>query len=475
LVWLGRSRRALVSRVVLGSVLLLLFSLGSHAATETRPLVPLLGDWVHLMAASVWVGGLVYFLAGMIAAGAWPTDRRTVLASELIPRFSLVAASSVAAILLTGTYSSVLRLGGWSLLWSTTYGRVLLCKILLALVMVGLGAVNLLWVTPRMRRGAASGGDAALLRTFRRTVALEATLGALVLLAAGLLTSLAPARESAPASAFLAALRADDLRIELRIDPARPGVNTFAVSVAAAGQPVTGAKEVELQFTPRQGAVPPLQATLTEAGGGRYETQGAYLSLPDEWQVRVSVRREGRFDAIADTTVDMRPGALARELPWTRVSGALLFAVALLAGATLWIAAGRHRSLDALALVTAVTLLLAGGSVLSRPLPTRYLVNPVPPNDASIASGRALYTKDCVSCHGPAGKGDGPIGLTLNPRPADLTLHTIPGVHPDGQLFAWISDGYPGSVMPAWRTSLSDTLRWDLVNYLRTFASPPSP
>ena len=89
---------------------------------------------------------------------------------------------------------------------------------------------------------------------------------------------------------------------------------------------------------------------------------------------------------------------------------------------------------------------------------------------ASIAAGQALFSTHCVSCHGPQGKGDGPIGVTLNPQPADLSQHAIPGVHADAQLFEWITNGFPGSRMPAFRTALSDTDRWHLVNFIRTFA-----
>ncbi|HEX9386782.1 MAG TPA: cytochrome c, partial [Anaerolineales bacterium] len=76
----------------------------------------------------------------------------------------------------------------------------------------------------------------------------------------------------------------------------------------------------------------------------------------------------------------------------------------------------------------------------------------------------------CVSCHGETGKGDGPLGVVLNPRPADLSQHAIPGVHTDAQLYEWITDGFPGSAMPAWKSRLSDTDRWNLVNFIRTSA-----
>jgi mono/diheme cytochrome c family protein len=96
--------------------------------------------------------------------------------------------------------------------------------------------------------------------------------------------------------------------------------------------------------------------------------------------------------------------------------------------------------------------------------------NPIPPTSQSIAAGGAVFETNCVPCHGVSGRGDGPVGLTMNPRPADLTQHAIPGIHTDGQLYEWITNGFPGTRMPAFKTVLSDTDRWNLVNYIRTFA-----
>ncbi len=97
--------------------------------------------------------------------------------------------------------------------------------------------------------------------------------------------------------------------------------------------------------------------------------------------------------------------------------------------------------------------------------PTRSL-----PDSQSIAAGKAVYLKNCARCHGVSGKGDGPDGLLLNPRPADLTKHGVPGVHTDAQLFDWITNGLPGTRMPAWKDKISDTDRWNLVNYIRYLA-----
>ena len=68
-------------------------------------------------------------------------------------------------------------------------------------------------------------------------------------------------------------------------------------------------------------------------------------------------------------------------------------------------------------------------------------------------------------------QGNGPAGLALNPHPADLSIHAAPGAHTDGQLYLWISQGYPGSAMPPFDPALTDEQRWDLVNFIRTLAA----
>jgi putative copper resistance protein D len=93
------------------------------------------------------------------------------------------------------------------------------------------------------------------------------------------------------------------------------------------------------------------------------------------------------------------------------------------------------------------------------------LRDPEPSNPAAIARGRVNFQERCVTCHGQRGRGDGPGGVTLDPRPADLVLH-VPQ-HTDGELYYMISRGMPNSAMPAWSATLSERARWDLVHYLR--------
>ncbi len=89
--------------------------------------------------------------------------------------------------------------------------------------------------------------------------------------------------------------------------------------------------------------------------------------------------------------------------------------------------------------------------------------NPVKADPASLERGKRLFEVNCVSCHGAGGRGDGPAGQTLKPRPADL-VRMAPG-HSDGD-FAWkIAEGK--APMPGFKVSLSETQIWDLVNYVK--------
>lgn len=97
--------------------------------------------------------------------------------------------------------------------------------------------------------------------------------------------------------------------------------------------------------------------------------------------------------------------------------------------------------------------------------------NPVPADSASRERGRKLFEANCVSCHGPTGRGNGPIAARLETLPADLAA--MAGQHPDGD-FAWkITEGR--GAMPAWKAVLKDAEIWDLVNYIQNLGKSDGP
>ena len=91
--------------------------------------------------------------------------------------------------------------------------------------------------------------------------------------------------------------------------------------------------------------------------------------------------------------------------------------------------------------------------------------NPLEANAANLASGKKLYEKECLSCHGRKGKGDGPSSFTLSVIPGDLTSSKVQD-QTDGELFWKITEGK--KPMPSTKLTLTDDQRWEVINYVRT-------
>jgi copper transport protein len=309
--------------------LLLTFSLESHAAAEPRPLVPLLVDWIHFSAVSVWTGGLFCFLGGVASLhGMREVDRNRHLAL-LIPRFSTAALASVGVLGVSGIYEALIRVGTFDALIHTGYGQALVIKLLLFLLLFGLGAVNLLRISPRMRHLAQSEAVAGdLTAYFRRVLTAEGILAVILLLWAGVFTSLVPAQARSTPAGFFERTRADDLSISLNIDPGKVGINQFHAGISRGGLSVNDAQEVELIFDSYSGLVPGSKAVMQSLGNGQYTFTGGYLSLVDRWSVQVTVIRPDRFDAFGQFKIDLNPTPLAGPFPWWRLTAGMLIVCA---------------------------------------------------------------------------------------------------------------------------------------------------
>jgi mono/diheme cytochrome c family protein len=92
------------------------------------------------------------------------------------------------------------------------------------------------------------------------------------------------------------------------------------------------------------------------------------------------------------------------------------------------------------------------------------LVNPLSSNPTSAAEGKKIYESMCVICHGDKGKGNGAAGVSLTPRPANFLAITVRH-ETDGNIYWKLSEGNPP--MASYKTLLSETQRWQLVNYIR--------
>jgi copper transport protein len=139
-----------------------------------------IADWVHIGAASLWIGGLAT-MAGLLWFGA-PQLRRAAFRN-----FSQMATVLIALVLAAGTYLSIVRLPHVHDLWTEGYGRVLLVKIGLVCFALLWGAFHKFVVLPALDRA-----DTGFLTRIGRSLVGESLVGVAVLLVAAVLVDSKP-------------------------------------------------------------------------------------------------------------------------------------------------------------------------------------------------------------------------------------------------------------------------------------------
>jgi copper transport protein len=478
-------------------------SLNSHgAALLSGSYLAVIVDWLHLSAVAVWIGGLlclVFVLPVAVHASLATGDR---VLSRAVKRFSNLALISVGVIVATGIFQAWLEIGSWGGLVQTAYGLGVTAKILLLLGMLALAAFNLLLVRPGLARQAATGSSAAastLARRFSAAVRIELALGVVVLAVAAILTGLSPAREQLAqrSSDVLSGpvdhqVQTNGLTARIQISPSMLGVNTIAVQLP--GQDPSQVERVQLTFTFLDAELgsQPLVLPQSTSSPDTWETTSPMLSQAGTWQAEMLVRRTGQDDARTALrfTVAGPGGAPQSSAASNGVYPLLPSPMVALAYTLIAVGIGvacfavvraireprRRRALrrQAALVGAGVVILACGGYVYAAensngvPLDVQNVRDPVPPDDQSLAAGQEVYTTYCETCHGETGRGDGPSGLRLVPRPADLRIHLAPGVHTDGDLYYYVAYGFPGSAMPAWKSQgLTDQQIWDVINYAR--------
>lgn len=95
---------------------------------------------------------------------------------------------------------------------------------------------------------------------------------------------------------------------------------------------------------------------------------------------------------------------------------------------------------------------------------------PSPATPESVMAGRKLYATYCAACHGKEGAGDGPDAANLEPKPANFADARMMAHEEDDELFWKIGEGL--RLMPPWKDTLSETDRWNLVDFIRTLSQP---
>jgi copper resistance protein D len=195
---LFRGSPELIIAVLSFAILASLAAAGHSGAMVTNAgLLPIAGDIGHLIASALWPGGLVPLLVLLVSQYRTTDQTTRVFVVDVVRRFSSLSLMVVGLLAGTGLLNSYFIVGSWGALFATDYGRWLLLKIALFLLMLGFGALNLLVLKPQLARAAlvqtqTPGAVMTPMSSLIRSVTCETFLAAGVILVVGFLGATPP-------------------------------------------------------------------------------------------------------------------------------------------------------------------------------------------------------------------------------------------------------------------------------------------
>lgn len=207
---LAARRRAIAPAALLVAVALYGVALGGHASGADMRAIAVGTDWIHLLAAALWAGGVAQL------AWAWGpalrtggTEVRRTVISTVLPRFGRVALPAFVVMAATGSINALIELGALNALWNTAYGRVLAVKVVLVGAAAALSYVHAFHLRARLAGVTSEQQTGSRIHAaHRRALRAQAPLGAVVLAAAALLVAFpVPPREVQQAVAASAAAK----------------------------------------------------------------------------------------------------------------------------------------------------------------------------------------------------------------------------------------------------------------------------
>lgn len=298
------ARRQRVAAAGGGLLVVAALAMAGHTRTVEPLVVMMVGDLVHVVAAGVWLGGLVVVIAAFRDAGPDPAVRATVVA-----RFSGRALWAIGAVVVAGAAMA------WALarqpraLVSTDWGWTLVAKVSLVAVLVLVAAFNRTRLVPLVT-GDSDRSQAAARRQLHTTMRVEVGLAVAILAATSLLTGLRPAAQAAGITgAFDRVVTVtDDLSLNVVVDPNRAGTNQVHLYLLdASRRPTSDVDEITVELLQTAEDLGPIVRTPAPAGPGHWILAGNELAIPGPWRITAVVATDQFTEHRVDVEVVVNP------------------------------------------------------------------------------------------------------------------------------------------------------------------------
>jgi copper transport protein len=252
--------------------------------------------FIHALGIAFWTGALLP-LAGLLLAR--PRD-----AAATLRRFSRAVPYAVVLLIASGVVLAAVQVEVRSALSSTDYGRLLLVKLALLVILFSLALYNRFSLTGRVEAG-----EAAAARTLIRSIAAEVALALLIFAIAAAWRFTPPPRALASLAAAPVAVHIHTERAmaDVRFDPGRMGMTAVSIVLMSGDFGPLDAKEVQLVLSHENAGIEAIRRPVEMGADGIWRLQAVPVPVPGRWNVRLDVLI-GDFEKILlEEAVDFRP------------------------------------------------------------------------------------------------------------------------------------------------------------------------
>ena len=304
---------------MLAASLVLIFTttmMGHGAATELT--APIILDYVHNLLASVWIGGVIFFgfvLLPTLASLDGIQKAKVTLA--MLPRYSGMITIALGILIITGPTLLWFLESDVASLTNSTYGSLIIAKIMLAIVLIGFGAFYQFKIQRQAERNLKS-GKTFTFNKLSKPLKAEAMVGiALLGVVALLVNSSLPAGEIQTVDAqgitlgFSSTLFSEQAKFDVSVIPLGVGPNTISVLVSnVSGEPLPDISDLKIKVSNPQRNIAPIEIPITELksndGTTRYEGDATF-GFAGTWEIEVEAQRTQTVNESVIFTVLVKP------------------------------------------------------------------------------------------------------------------------------------------------------------------------
>ena len=274
---------------------------GGHGAAGRWHYLGVLLTMLHVSAMAVWLGGLA-----MVVLSLDRIDHRGVT------RFSSIALLSVGAIVFTGTIQGVRQVGSLDALTGTSYGKLLIWKVVAVAAVLAVATVARRATHGRLGFTAAVAGASLSAATMedtaidgfdrprlRRAVSIEAVLGVVVIVITSLLMAANPTK-AISTGPFSSTLTSNGYLATVLVDPARVGDDDVHLYLGSPSSSLAQPDAVSVTIQDPSRSVDPIALELEKTGAGHYISSAATFPYAATWRMVITARYG--FEEVTFTT-----------------------------------------------------------------------------------------------------------------------------------------------------------------------------